>query len=154
MQRYVEPSQPRRLPCSGLHPLLGSAPLAAQIASETFYVGAILIEAPWSWPITDGTRMVGGCVKITNIGRDPDRLVGGSTEVSGRFEVHRSSVADGVARMKLLTGGLEIRPGETVELRPDAVHAMLVDLRQELKRGDMVKGTLTFERAGTVAIRY
>jgi hypothetical protein len=101
-----EPSQPRRLPCSGLHPLLGSAPLAAQIAGETFYVGAILIEAPWSWPMTDGTRMVGGYVKITNIGRDPDRLVGGSTEVSGRFEVHRSSVADSVARMELLTGGL------------------------------------------------
>jgi copper(I)-binding protein len=56
--------------------------------------------------------------------------------------------------MELLTGGLEIRPGETVELRPDAVLAMLVDLWQELKRGDIVKGTLTFERAGAVAIRY
>jgi copper(I)-binding protein len=138
-----------------LAPMIGSAPLAAQTAGETFHIGAILIEAPWSWTMPGGTRMAGGYMRITNIGRDPDRLVGGSAdEIAGAFEVHRSSVAGGVVRMELLTGGLEIKPGETVELKPGAVHGMLIDLRHEPKQGDVVKGTLTFERAGTVAIRY
>ena len=34
------------------------------------------------------------------------------------------------------------------------MHAMLVDLRQRLKPGDAVKGTLAFEEAGTVEIEY
>jgi copper(I)-binding protein len=133
--------------------IVGAAPLAAQTADETYHVGAILIEAPWSWTMPGDSKMAGGYMKITNIGRESDRLVGGSAEVSGRFEMHRS-VANGDVRMEQLAGGLEIRPGETIELRPGAVHAMLLDLRQELKRGDVVKGTLIFERAGKVAIRY
>jgi periplasmic copper chaperone A len=93
-------------------------------------------------------------MRITNTGPKPDRLVGGSTVVAGRFEVHRSTVSDGVARMEPVTGALEIRPGETVELKPGTLHAMFVDLRQGFKPGETLKGTLMFEKAGTVAIEY
>ena len=49
---------------------------------------------------------------------------------------------------------MPIPPGATVELKPGGYHAMLLDLRQPLKEGDTVEGTLVFERAGTVAIAY
>jgi copper(I)-binding protein len=131
------------------------APIAwAQTASGTHRAGAIIIEAPWSRATPGGARVAGGYMRITNTGSVPDRLVGGSTVVAERFEVHRSTVADGIARMEPVTGGLEIGPGQTVELKPGTMHAMFVDLRQGLKPGDAVKGTLVFEKAGTIQIEY
>ena len=66
-----------------------------------------------------GARVASGYMRITNTGSEPDRLVGGSTVVAERFEVHRSTVSNGVARMEPIAGGLEIGPGQTVELKPD-----------------------------------
>jgi copper(I)-binding protein len=121
---------------------------------ETYRAGSIVVEAPWSRATPGGAKVGGGYMRITNTGSEADRLVGGSTVVAERFEVHRSTIADGVARMEPVTGGLEIAPGQTVELKPGTMHAMFVDLRQALKPGETVKGTLVFEKAGMVAIEY
>ena len=131
-------------------------PAFAQISPESraFRGGDIVVEAPWSRATPGGAKVAGGYMRITNTGAQPDRLTGGSAEVAGRFEVHRSSVSDGVARMGPVTGGLEIKPGETVELKPGGLHGMLVDLKRGLKPGDTVKGTLVFERAGTIPVEY
>ena len=59
----------------------------------------------------------------------------------------------GVAKMRQVTG-LEIKPGETVELKPGGMHVMFMGLKQPLKQGQKVKGTLVFEKAGTVAIEF
>ena len=83
----------------------------------------------------------------------PDRLVGGSSAVASRFEIHEMTMVDGVMKMRPL-GGLEVKPGETVELKPGAFHIMLMDLKQPLEKGQKIKGTLIFEKAGTVAIEY
>jgi copper(I)-binding protein len=41
-----------------------------------------------------------------------------------------------------------------VELKPGSYHLMLMGLKAQPKAGDKVKGTLTFEKAGTVEIEY
>jgi periplasmic copper chaperone A len=51
-------------------------------------------------------------------------------------------------------GGLEIKPGETVEFKPGSFHVMLMALKQPLQKGEKVKGTLEFEKAGKVDIEY
>jgi copper(I)-binding protein len=93
-------------------------------------------------------------MRIVNRGSEPDRLIGGTAAVAARVEVHESSISDGIARMRPVDGGLLIKPGETVEMKPGGLHAMLVDLKQPLKEGDAITGTLVFEKAGTVAIEY
>jgi copper(I)-binding protein len=50
--------------------------------------------------------------------------------------------------------GLEIKPGETVELAPGGMHVMLTGLKQPLRQGQTVKGTLVFEKAGTIEVEY
>lgn len=57
-------------------------------------------------------------------------------------------------KMRPLPNGLEIKPGETVEFKPDSYHAMFVGLKQPLKQGDHVKGTLTFEKAGALEVEF
>jgi len=60
----------------------------------------------------------------------------------------------GVAKMRPVEGGLEIKPGETVELKPGSFHIMLTGLKQPLEKGQKVWGTLEFEKAGKVDIEY
>ena len=131
----------------------GTAPAPAQ-STSTFRAGSLVIEAPWSRATPGGARVGGGYMRIVNRGSEPDRLIGGTAAIAARVEVHESSTVGGVARMRPVEGGLPIRPGETVELKPGGLHAMLVDLTRPLKQGEVVKGTLVFEKAGTVEIEY
>jgi hypothetical protein len=61
---------------------------------------------------------------------------------------------NGVMKMRPVEGGLEIKPGETVTLKPSSLHVMLTNLTHPLEQGQGVKLTLKFEHAGTVAVEY
>jgi periplasmic copper chaperone A len=122
--------------------------------STTIKLGALSIEAPWTRATPAGAKVGGGYMKITNTGKEPDRLVGGALPQAGRFEVHEMAVAGGVMTMRQLAAGLVIRPGETVELKPGSMHLMFMDLKEPLKTGMPLKGTLLFEKAGQVEVEY
>ena len=64
-------------------------------------------------------------------------------------------MTDGVMKMRLLDKGLEIKPGQTVELKPGGYHLMFMGLREGLKDGEAVKARLIFEevRLGTLSSR-
>ena len=130
----------------------GTAALAQ--SQQTYRAGSLAIEAPWSRATPGGAKVGSGYMRIVNRGSEPDRLIGGTAAVAVRVEVHESSTVDGIARMRPVEGGLLIKPGETVELKPGGLHAMLVDLKRPLREGETIKGTLVFEKAGTVAIEY
>ena len=123
-------------------------------AADTVKAGALTIEAPWSRATPGGAKVAGGYLKITNTGKDADRLTGGSLPRAGRVEIHEMAVADGVMRMRPLPAGLEIKPGATVELKPGGLHLMFMDLSAGLKDGESIKGTLIFEKAGTVEVMF
>jgi periplasmic copper chaperone A len=117
-------------------------------------VGALQISAPWARATPKGASIGGGYLRITNTGTTPDRLIGGSTPISGKVEVHQMSMAGGITKMRELSGGLEIKPGETVELKPGGVHMMFVGLTQQLTQGGHFKATLQFEKAGKVEVDF
>ena len=127
---------------------------AAEAAPKAYTVGAITVEQPWSRATPAGAKVGGGYLRVTNAGREPDRLIGGTFPIAGRVELHEMSMTDNVMRMKQVEGGLAIGPGASVELRPGGYHLMFVDLRDGLKRGQTIKGTLVFEKAGPVEIEY
>ena len=62
------------------------------------------------------------------------------------------TVTGGIMEMRPVEGGLEIKPGETVTLKPGGYHAMFVDLKHPLVQGQTVKVTLKFDHAGSVDI--
>jgi copper(I)-binding protein len=141
------------------HKLKAAAPTvkvasAAAAAGQSYRVGAIVVEGPWSRATPGGAKVAGGYMRIINTGTGPDRLVGGTLPQAARFEVHEMSMQGDVMRMRPLDAGLEIRPGETVELKPGGLHVMFMDVKEPLKEGQTVKGTLVFEKAGTVAVEY
>ena len=140
----------RALPLSAI--LL--AVLTAGAPAHDFRVGALEIARPWSRATPKGATVAGGYLKIINKGTAPDRLIGGSAEVAKRFELHEMRMNDGVMRMRELKGGLDIPPGATVELKPGSYHVMLTGLTRPLAKGEKLKGTLTFEKAGKVDVEF
>jgi uncharacterized protein YcnI len=127
---------------------------AAGAAPTPVKAGSLTLEQPWSRATPGGAKVGGGYLRITNTGTAPDRLTGGSFPLSSRVEVHEMRLDGDVMRMKPVEGGLEIKPGATVELKPGGLHLMFVDLKEPLKEGQTVKGTLTFEKAGPVEVEY
>jgi hypothetical protein len=128
--------------------------LAVPAGAHEYKIGDLKIDHPWSRATPPGAKVAGGFMKITNTGSQPDRLIGGSAVAAGVFEVHEMKMEGNVMKMRALEKGLEIKPGQTVELKPGGFHVMFMDLKAPLKEGDKVKGTLVFERAGTIEVEY
>ena len=129
--------------------LTGSAAFA-----HDYKVGSIEIKHPWARATPKGAAVGGGYMTITNTGTTPDRLVGFSSPAAGKFEIHEMKMDDGVMKMRPLAGGLEIKPGQTAEFKPGGHHLMFMGLKQPFEKGQRVKGTLTFEKAGKVEVEY
>jgi copper(I)-binding protein len=133
----------------------GLIALAITTAHATDYkAGPLVIADPWSRATPKGASVAGGYMKITNNGTTPDRLIGGSSDIASSFEVHEMSMAEGVAKMRPVQGGLEIKPDQTVELKPGSYHVMFTGLKKPLGAGDHIKATLVFEKAGKIDVDY
>lgn len=126
--------------------------LPAQGAEVT--VGALKISTAWSRATPKGADVGGGYLTITNTGSTSDRLVSAQTSISTQVQVHEMKMEKGVMKMRMLDGGLEIKPGQTVKFAPGGYHMMFMGLKQPLKKGDHFKATLEFATAGKVEVDF
>jgi hypothetical protein len=122
--------------------------------AQEYSAGAIRISKVWTREMPGGAKVGAGFMTITNTGKEPDILIGGSIPIAGKIEVHVMSMDRGMMKMRRLELGLTIRPGQTVVLRPGSFHLMFLDVAQGPKRGTPVKGTLMFEKAGRIEVEY
>jgi periplasmic copper chaperone A len=127
---------------------------ASQAAAVDYTVGSLQITQPWARATPKGAAVAGGYMKITNNGTAPDRLIGGSAGFAGTLEIHEMAMDKGVMKMRPLPSGIEIKAGQTVELKPGSYHVMFKGLKAPLQKGQNVKGTLEFEKAGKVDVEY
>ena len=127
---------------------------AGAAAAQEFKAGPLEIDQPWSRATPKGAKVAAGYLTIKNTGTEPDRLVGVTSPAAGKSEIHEMSMEKGVMKMRPVPGGVEIKPGETVELKPGSYHIMFVGLKKPLSPGEHVKGTFTFEKAGTVSVEF
>jgi copper(I)-binding protein len=134
------------------------AALTAMLLSPAFAhdysAGALKIGHPWARATPKGAPVGGGYMTVTNTGTTPDRLIGGASDISGRFEIHEMSMDNGVMKMRPVVDGIEIKPGQTIELKPGGYHVMFVGLKKGLQKGEQVKATLQFEKAGKVDVDF
>ena len=132
--------------------LFGLALAAAH--ARDYKAGSLEIADPWSRATPKGSSVAAGYMTIKNTGSMPDRLISGSSDVGSGFQMHEMKMENGVAKMRPIKGGLEIKPGDTLEFKPGALHVMFVGLKKPLAAGDRVNATLVFEKAGTVSVEY
>jgi hypothetical protein len=126
--------------------------IAAPVRAGEVRAGALVITQAWSRATPGGAKVGGGYLTIENKGTAPDRLIGGSSDVAAKVQVHQMTMNNGVMTMRPLEGGVVIEPGKTIKLAPGGYHLMLFDLKSPLKQGDKLPVTLEFEKAGKVSI--
>ena len=134
--------------------LLTATVLGQPTFAHDFKSGTIELKHPWSRVAPPVAPVLGGYVTIINTGSEPDRLIGGSSVIAGKFEVHESTLVDGVAKMRPLKDGLVINPGQTVDLQPGGTHIMFVSPTARPAEGQKFAGTLVFEKAGTINVEF
>jgi hypothetical protein len=119
-----------------------------------YKAGTIEIDHPFTVVPPRGASVAAGYMTLVNTGSAPDRLVSASAQAARKVDIHEMTMTDGVMKMRPIQNGVEVKPGQTVELKSGSYHLMLTGLKQPLKLGDKIKGTLTFEKAGQVDIEY
>ncbi len=119
-----------------------------------FKIGDLEIGHPWTRATPPSARVAGGYLNITNKGAGADRLLFATFTQSASTEVHEMAHEGGIMKMRELPKGIEIKPGERIDLRPGGFHLMFMDLRAGLKEGDTVNGTLVFEKAGRIDVGF
>lgn len=131
------------------------AQIAVTAARAADYdVGSIHISQPWARATPKGAASGAAYMTITNNGKTPDKVNCVSSDASAECQIHSMTMDNGVMQMRPVEGGLEIKPGETVTLKPGGFHMMLVNLKHPLEQGNSVKATLKFDNAGTVDVDY
>ena len=134
---------------------LAAAQLPAAPARAADYdIASIHIAQPWARATPKGATSGAAYMTITNNGKTADRVSCMSSDVSAECQIHTMTMDNGVMKMRPVEGGLEIKPGETVMLKPSSFHVMLVNLKHPLEQGKTVKAALKFENAGTINVEY
>jgi periplasmic copper chaperone A len=115
-------------------------------------IGSIEVSNPWA-PAT-GSTLTNTAVylSLTDGGTKSDELVGASSTVAQKTELHVFDVENGVYGMHKVDG-IEVTPGGAATvLRPGGAHIMLESLKRPLRAGTTFPLTLIFQRAGQLQV--
>jgi len=123
----------------GAATLGASAPTFAQPAKA----GTISVSHVWARAVPAPVRNSAAYLVIENQGA-ADRLLSASAAVAKETQLHTMVMDGGVMKMRAVQR-LDIAAGKPVSLAPGGYHVMLMDLKQQLKKGDVVPLTLQVE---------
>jgi copper(I)-binding protein len=124
------------------------------VHAHDYKAGGLVINHPWTPEPPMGAKVAAGFLKITNEGSADDRLVSIVTGIAGKAQVHGMKVENGIMSMFEIEGGLVIPAGQTVELKSKSSHVMFLDLKERPTKDTRFKATLTFEKAGQIAVEF
>jgi len=114
----------------------------------------IKISNPWARPSPKMATSGAAYMIIENKGGEDDTLIGAESDVSNDTEIHEMVVDENnVMHMKPVEGQrLTIPAKGKVELKPGGYHIMLINLKHQLKEGEIVHLTLQFEKSGEMKV--
>jgi copper(I)-binding protein len=111
----------------------------------------VTVEAPWSRATPPGAKIGVGFLRLKNAGAAAERVVGVSSPVAARVEMHVTTREGDVMKMRQVQS-FEIPAGGSFELKPGGAHLMLVGLQRPLAKGERVPLTLKLQSGGTLAV--
>ena len=88
---------------------------------------------------------------LSNSGPAADRLVGVSSPVAAEAGLH-IMVMEGTVMQMRPVDALDVKSGDSIQLKPGGLHIMLTNLKQALKQGEHFPLTLDFEKAGRIEV--
>ncbi len=100
------------------------------------------IKSPWVRGTVAGQKATGAFMELTSA--SGVAIVGASSPVANITEIHEMKMDGGIMKMRAIPR-LDVAAGKPVSLAPGGYHVMLMDLKQQLKKGDVVPLTLQIE---------
>jgi copper(I)-binding protein len=126
---------------------------AVSFALPAFADSAIAVTDAYARVSTKVSKSGASFMVIENTGSDADRLIAVSSDVAKRTELHtHKDIGDGTMKMIHVEEGFEIPAGGKHMLQRGGDHVMFMGLTRGLEHGDVVNITLTFEKAGDIAL--
>jgi hypothetical protein len=101
---------------------------------------SVEIMAPWVRETVAAQTATGGFMEITS--RRGGILIGASSPVAGRVEVHQMKMEGNIMKMRAVDK-LDLPAGKPVKLAPGGYHLMLLELKKTLQAGTVVPLTLS-----------
>ena len=124
------------------------ASTAALIAAPAFAAGSaadnVTANDPYVRLAAPGQKVTGGFVVFKNSDDKDHKIVKAANSASNVTELHTHTMEDGMMKMRPVKD-IEIKAKGETALKPGDLHIMLIDLKQELKEGENVAITVTFE---------
>ena len=111
------------------------------LSGAAVHAQTVEVKDAWVRTAVPGQQGTGAFMKITS--KTDTRLVGVSSPVAGVAEVHEMKMDKDVMTMRAVPA-LDLRAGQTLELKPGGYHVMLMELKQALPVGSSVPLTLVF----------
>ncbi len=103
----------------------------------------VKVENAWIRATVPAQKATGAFMQLTS--PTIARLVAASSTAAPHVEVHEMAMENDVMKMRQISA-VELPAGKSVELKPGGYHIMLLDLKQQMKAGDVVPLTLTLEK--------
>lgn len=136
--------------------LLAIAALSVNAASPTFAegykVGKLTVNQPWARPSIGNIGNSAAFMAVTNAGGQDDILVSVATPIARNAELHNHIMEGNVMKMRRVKDGITVPANGSAELKPGGLHVMLLGLNRKVGVGDSFPMTLTFSKAGEIAV--
>ena len=116
--------------------------------------GKLVIHHPWIRQPVAGASVAAGFTTIDNTGSEDDTLLKATVHGVPVVQIHEMKMEGETMKMSEMKDGLVIPAGKSVELKPKFSHLMMMGLKNTFMRGELVEGTFTFAKAGTVDVDF
>ena len=118
--------------------------LAASVLAlgQPVFAQDVQVENPWVRGTVPGQKATGAFMVLNS--KQGGALVSVASPAAGVVEIHEMAMEGNVMKMRAIPK-LDLPAGKNVELKPGGYHVMLMDLKQQLKKGDTVPVTLRIE---------
>ncbi|MCB1332234.1 MAG: copper chaperone PCu(A)C [Roseivivax sp.] len=128
-----------------------AALMAATLAMPAF--AEIKVSDPYARASTAMATSGAAFLVIENTGPEDDRLIAARSDIADRVELHtHKEDANGVMQMLEVKEGFAVPAGASHALARGGDHLMFLGLKRPMEHGATVAVTLTFEKAGEMAI--
>jgi copper(I)-binding protein len=120
-----------------------NALLAFALCATTVAASAqVSVDGAWIRATVPAQKSTGAFMQLTSV--KAARLVGVSSTAAGSAEIHQMEMDGQMMKMRQVDG-VDLAAGATVNMVSGGYHVMLMDLKRQLKAGDVVALTLVVE---------
>jgi hypothetical protein len=100
-----------------------------------------------------GNTVTSGYFTLINHSEKPLILVGASSDISPKIEIHEHTMTDGMMQMRQLAQVIVEAYGK-VEFKPYGLHLMIFDVQPELKSNTTANIALQFKHHPTITVAF